>query len=968
MAFQSPRFHPVSDRSRLALKAVLLASAAFGICHGVAQAQATGTGQAATDTTAKPVDDSTVVVVTGIRATARTSLQAKKDSSTIVDGLMNEEIGALPDLSVGETLERVSGVTADRFKGSASEITVRGLGPFLGYSTFNGREVTNGSGDRTVSFQQFPSELVNGVLVYKAQQADLVEGAVAGLVDLRSSRPLDARKSSFQVDLRGNYQPYDAKINGRSGMGSKGSMSLIHQWNTSIGRVGLTLGFVRDSSTDPEEFYTSSSSFFPCNTINKNPTALTGSSVSKSSPSFNPVTANCAYSSDPAVVAAGDTGPTYFASSNYTWRQDSTSDHRNAVMGTLEWRPNEYWDIAYDFQWSKRDQIENRHDLQLADGRRGIDPLDIAPDGALLKWSGNSNISNIGYIRNRWESYDGSGLNFKWTPTDKLTLTSDFSYSGSHRNEVDLSTRLNTATRVAYTMDSTSDVPSVTFATPVNLNDPTLYTTSAYARRDMEDHQDKIYSFRLDGKYEFASGFFTSLWAGLRSSDHRHTAILNDNNDINTISASATALGASSCAEAFPQKKFFADADTNVTSWAVFDTGCLYKAFTGSNDLGPLADPRNPGNINVREQTNAAYIMGNFASALGEIPYSGNLGVRVVKTDDTSIGLDSAYHATVDTTTGDYTLTPTGAFTTTTVKNSYTEVLPSVNVAFQVAPTLKVRGAIYKAISRPSVEDMGAGVTLTTAASGINPQSVLQAIAGATGGNPRLKPMEAWNEDISVEWYHTRDTAFSIGLYHKDLKAGIVPAQNNNVNETFIVDSTSYTVPVAEEANSDKKSVLNGVELDATQNLSFLPDPFKGFGYIFNLNINSSNFEYADPSIADPANPLSNFTHPGSIIGLSKYSGSFTGYYENGPLSVRAVYKIRSQYLKPNGLAANRYYAGGGFLDMSADYTVNKHLKLRLQALNVLKQPSVSYAPVAQSITQTSYYGTSIFFGAQIKY
>jgi len=105
---------------------------------------------------------------------------------------IRDRIGALPDNSVGDTLERITGVTADRFKGNANELSVRGLGPTLSFSTFNGREVSTAGPDRSVAFQQFPSELVNGVLVYKTQQADFAEGGIAGVIDLRSIRLIGA--------------------------------------------------------------------------------------------------------------------------------------------------------------------------------------------------------------------------------------------------------------------------------------------------------------------------------------------------------------------------------------------------------------------------------------------------------------------------------------------------------------------------------------------------------------------------------------------------------------------------------------------------------------------------------------------------------------------------------------------------------------------------------------------------------
>jgi iron complex outermembrane receptor protein len=169
------------------------------------------------------------VVVTGIRATQRSSIAVKRDSATIVDAIVNDEIGSQPDNSVGDTLERITGVTADRFKGNANELSVRGLGPTLSFSTFNGREVSTAGPDRSVAFQQFPSELVNGVLVYKTQQADFPEGGIAGVIDLRSIRPLDARPR-IQAEYRGVYQEKDAAVPGRDGFGYRANISVTNRW------------------------------------------------------------------------------------------------------------------------------------------------------------------------------------------------------------------------------------------------------------------------------------------------------------------------------------------------------------------------------------------------------------------------------------------------------------------------------------------------------------------------------------------------------------------------------------------------------------------------------------------------------------------------------------------------------------------------------------------------------------------
>src|SRR5690606_24845437 len=143
-------------------------------------------------------DEEDAIVVTGIRETIQNSINTKREETAIVDALSADDIGDLPALSVGQAIQTITGATTHREKGDASEIALRGLGPFPSNATFNGRDATNGSGDRSVNFNQFPSELVNNIKIYKTQQANLVEGGVAGTIEIGTLRPLDFGKRRIQ--------------------------------------------------------------------------------------------------------------------------------------------------------------------------------------------------------------------------------------------------------------------------------------------------------------------------------------------------------------------------------------------------------------------------------------------------------------------------------------------------------------------------------------------------------------------------------------------------------------------------------------------------------------------------------------------------------------------------------------------------------------------------------------------------
>jgi iron complex outermembrane recepter protein len=711
-------------QSKCALRAALLTSAALMVLPAAAVAQSQDPESTTT------VDE---VVVTGIRATQRNSIAVKRDATVIVDAIVNEEIGALPDNSVGETLERITGVTADRFKGSASEISIRGLGPFLGFSTFNGREVSSGSGDRAVSFQQFPSELTSGVLVYKTQQADFIEGGVSGVIELRSLRPLDYGRRRFQAEARINYLPYAERAG--ADLGARFAASFVDQFQTGIGDVGVAIGIATTDTSAPEDFYTTSSSYRPCNSVNTTPNNVSGGS-----------TGNCSY-------LATRTTPTYFVPNGYNFRQLVTEDTRRALTGNLQWRPNDRWDLNLDVQLSTRESFEDRHDLSIAEGRRGVAPQEVAPNGALLRYAANSYLESVASERQRDEDYAGGGLSIAYQATDDLRVTADLSYSRTHREQLDFATRLRSNTifgpsgRVAYTFDqTTSDIPVVNFVLPIDLNNHDAFTGNAYARRGLEDRVDEIGAARVDFIHD-RDGVFEEIRFGLRYSDHSRVTDLDNDNNLETIPTALALAGNQNCRIDNVVENWGEDSGTNITSWAQFDTRCLYLNFTGSDDLGPLADPRSASDLDISERIAAAYVMGSFRTEIGGTPITGNIGLRYVSTDVTSRGFRGAY--TLVTTVDPITMVPSyrldpvpGSFDEVEISSSYENWLPSLNFNAEVRENLYLRGGVYRAISRTNIEDLGAGRTLITDGQQATPQD---ALAGASGGNPRLRPLEAWN-------------------------------------------------------------------------------------------------------------------------------------------------------------------------------------------------------------------------------
>lgn len=908
------------------------------------------------------------ILVTGARATQRTSIEFKRNADVVVDGLVSDEIGATPDNSVGDTLERITGVSADRFKGNANELSVRGLGPTLSFSTFNGREVSTAGPDRSVAFQQFPSELVNGVLVYKSQRADFLEGGVGGVIELRSMKPLDYGKRRIQFELRGDFQPKDDDVYQHDGLGYRANISYTDTFSTGLGDIGISIGYQRQDTTTPEDYYNTNSIFQACNTYAVN--GATG-------------TQNCALVTAPRN-ASETVGDVYFANTSRSFRAQKTSEVRDGIIGAVQWRPHPDFEIALDGQYSNRASLEDRNVLQITEGLRGVQPLVVGSgsngysEHALMSYRGNSNLENQLERRQRNEEYLGGGINLIWSP-DRWNISFDGSYSRSHRTETQKQTRMRSTTRVPYTLTYNGDdvVPTVDFGSFDITNPANFLATAAnavYARnRFVTDREDMIWAGKLDITREF-DGFINSVKFGGRYSDHHRTNDNARNSDLNTLVNIGTTTPAQlvtqanqQCRVPFTTSSYMQGMGTNLTRWATFDNDCLFRTFTGSDDALPYpTDGRDPSDIDVREKIWAAYAMANFRSDEGAVPFSGNIGLRWVKTDITSIGYRQGYRLTINSGTNTYEITadPTQPISVNTAKGSYNYLLPSANISFDLSEQLKLRFATYRAIARSGIESFGAGITITPGpGTGID-----NIIFPSTTGNPNLKPLRAWNADASIELYASKDTMLSVAGYYKwvtGIVIGRSEPQPTDITVTTIRDGgaptvQTFTINPVSSANDTETRHLYGVEATFSHVLTWLPDPLDGFGIQGSVNRAFANFEYPDTS------PVAQFLDPANLIGMSKWSASGSVWFEKWGLSLRANLRYRSDYYKPNG-GTNREIRDGTYLNLSAQYDLTKNVQLKLQALNVTGTPDVMYKGGFDSITEVSNSGTQYFFGFRVR-
>ncbi|MEL7311753.1 MAG: TonB-dependent receptor, partial [Pseudomonadota bacterium] len=403
------------------------------------------------------------ITVTGIRGTVQSTIDIKRSSVQIVDGLSADQIGDIPALSVGDALETITGATSHQENGTATELSVRGLGPFLGTTVVNGREATNGGGNRAVNFSIFPSEMFNKIAIHKSQSAEYIEGAVSGQVHLDTKKPLVFGKRFFQVDVKAAHSPDEADITGGQDFGSRATLAYIDQFDFNSGaRLGVSLGVqVRDESNPEQEYTTTSgqgrleacqlesfsSNALPlisdlnrsrrCDDIRLPANGAGGISSDVSNDEIQDLIA-----SNPNYNSVDDIPFAYIAR-DHRYRQNTTNDEREALFGAIQFQPNDRMDIMLDFQYSERDQRELRKDLQWGTTQEDISFLRSNPETGVISSSiSETVIHSFTTDFQRLEDYRGAGINLDYAITDNLTLNLDYAFSDTKRTETDYELRL----------------------------------------------------------------------------------------------------------------------------------------------------------------------------------------------------------------------------------------------------------------------------------------------------------------------------------------------------------------------------------------------------------------------------------------------------------------------------------------------------------------------------------------------
>lgn len=493
------------------------------------------------------------VVVMGTRATIQDSIELKRASVEIVDGLNADEIGALPALSIGEALETVTAAATHRENGGATEVAIRGMGPYLGTTVVNGREATNGSGNRAVNFSIFPSEMFNKIAVHKTQSASYIEGAVSGQVQLDTRRPIEYGDQRIQLSLKGSLHPDDENISGQDDIGYRATASYINSWETDMGTFGVSIGAQKRNDSNPEAEATHTTGggrLEACELesfdANAQPRDTSGRcDENDDDPDLSNDQVGDLIAQRPEYNGVSDI-PFAYIPRDRTFRRNTTDDDREAIFAAFQWQPNDNWDVMLDLQLSERDQKELRQDLQFGSTQNNLTDLVSDPSTGLIR----SLITDTDIRSNttdftRFEEYQGGGLNIAYQVTDALRVSFDAAIADTERTETDIEVRMaatevlvqnpeDIGSREEFLVGFNVNAPGTDgLALPTvfsqdngdslgtfDITDPRYFSARdrARIRARQQIRENTIDAYRLDLSWDKNLGFVNNVQAGARFS------------------------------------------------------------------------------------------------------------------------------------------------------------------------------------------------------------------------------------------------------------------------------------------------------------------------------------------------------------------------------------------------------------------------------------------------------------------
>ena len=952
-------------------------------------------------------EDSTMVdeiVVTGFRASLQSAIAAKRNETGVVDVIKAEDIADFPDNNLAESIQRIPGVSIDRDAGEGRSITVRGLGADFTRIRVNGMEAlattggTDSSGGanrgRGFDFNVFASELFNSITVRKTQAAAVEEGSLGATVDLQTSRPFDYGGFTMAGSLQGGYNDLSQSWDPR------GAFLISNTWDTGAGRFGALISVAYSERSLLEEGFSSvrwdtgASSGGFCSPIGVTPInpvpGVTGATATScgapEAPRLPGTAANI------AAYNAASSASTY-APRLPRYGRLVHEQQRLGITGSLQWRPQDSTKIDLDFLYADLDSTRQENFLQSISFSRAANvggrsqtsvlAAEVSPDGDLVY-----GVFNDVDIRSE-QRYDVLETVFKQATLNveqafgdrfrvnlivgraesvfdnpiQTTVTFDapnvdgysFDFRGNDRLPVisypfDVTSAANTLGGLQWVSGA---YPAGTFGTPSEIRIRPQGASNTFTTSRLEGTWDVSESLTLSAgvaykKFEFDTFEFRRVNQADTVPGLPSGASLTDISYVLTGFGSGLGLSGNT-----PTRWLVPNLDAISRLFNIY-CNCIYSGAAGGPGDFTLSSITNGNargnNRSVEEEDSSAFVQAAFDIDVMGRRLRGDVGVRYVETATSASG----YLAT-------------GGGTQVTVDNQYTDILPSLNLAYDVTDDLVVRFGAAKVMARPQLPNLTPGGSISTTGT-----------LTVTTGNPLLEPFRATTFDTSVEWYFGPESMLSFAYFYKDIDTyiqtlrTIIPFNQTGLPMSLLPatftgnEEFQVTAPINTQGGP-----LKGFEISYQQSFEELASRFGlpswmgGFGVLLNYTRVESEIDYA-------LSATSTAVITASLLGLSPNAYNATLYYEDDRLSARVSAAYRDDYLQvvpgrhSNDVEGKRETFN---LDASASYKLTDRVSLTLEALNLTDEFNDQFISSSRDSSAVYHHtGRQLFVGARFRY
>ncbi|SER77172.1 TonB-dependent receptor [Sphingobium sp. YR768] len=911
----------------MAIKPIALGSASIFalMLAGAAHAQETpavAAPQAVAD------DEAADIVVTGVRASIVGALNVRKQSTQIVDSIVSEDVGKLPDNNVVEALQRVTGIqVTDRAGGEAATISIRGLTDPL--TTLNGRNIFTAAGT-SFALQDISANLVKQIDVYKTRSADQLENGLAGQIDVQTRRPLDFDGFTISGLARGVYSELADKFNPNV------ALLVSDRWETGIGDIG----FLINGSYTKAQFRNQNlqaGAMIPFAT--ENPPE--GSGLTPLQRIFpGAINENWTPGLDAGLpTAPGSTLNINGVETPYYLSRDAViaSDlygkrERPSINAALQWAPNDSSVYTAEvFYTGFRGETFNSLHFSFADWWGDL-PADVANSFELYDGTNIIKSRRMGSVAgfnsgdmatNKTDSYVYA-LNAKWDVGERGKITADVAYQDSKNETSFFAIRTDRGPLdLDIDFNAGGGLPSYSFGNQEVLTDASKWTVGNLFDSGTKNTGNAL-TLMLDGEYKWDEGFLRRIKAGFRYDNRNADSYIRDQG-AGGLGITLDALGEGT---PFTNSGFFDGRADIPTSWVLADPRSMNKDAIRQlyRAVAPgllLSDEMTFGHVFGINETNlAAYIVADGEAEIFGRPLQVQGGVRFV-------AIDTLY---------DY-FDRGNDFARTTVSTGSQKFLPSFTARYNITDNLRIRFNYGETLRRPAFGDLNPNLALG---------GDLSRVGFGTGssGNPNLRATHSKNIDLALEWYFERNSAIYATLFQRKIDGLVVPLTVREfIPDNYLPRNETYTeyFNITRPENASN-GTLKGVELGLTYFPSYLPTFLDGLGFTGSATILDS--EQTIP-VVNNAGEITG-TAKSAFFGVSKLSYNATLAYDKGPVGARLSYIWRKGFLNNNEARAfanpiGMWRAPEKSLDFQLTLNVNEDIGITFDAVNITKAKQQNY-------------------------